>query len=118
MKPFGFLDYIKLQQNALCVLSDSGSLTEESSILNFSSLQLREINERPEGLEECPTLLVGLNVERVMQALEIIIYQKNNLTKKIKIIKDYDVENVSFKIIKIIESYTDYINKVVWRNHN
>ena len=75
MKPFGFLDYIKLQQNALCVLSDSGSLTEEL-YLNFSSLQLREINERPEGLEECPILLVGLNVERVMQALEIIIYQK------------------------------------------
>ena len=117
MKPFGFIDYIKLQKNAFCVLSDSGTITEESSILNFPALNLREMHERPEGSEECPLIMVGLNKDRVMSSIEILKDQERDEKRTINIVKEYDVDNVSFKIVRIIESYTDYVNKVVWKKY-
>ena len=115
LKPFGFLDYIKLQTNAYCVLSDSGTITEEASILNFPALNLRYMHERPEGNEECPVMMVGLNNNRIISALKIVKDQRDNDKFVQKIIKDYDVENVSMKIVRIIEGYTDYVNRVVWK---
>lgn len=117
MKPFGFIDYVKLQKNAFCVLSDSGTITEESSILNFPALNLREMHERPEGNEECPVIMVGLNSDRVLSSLEILKEQERNEKRNINIVKEYDVDNVSLKIVRIIESYTDYVNKVVWKKY-
>ena len=117
MKPFGFIDYIKLQKNAYCVLSDSGTITEESSILNFPALNLREMHERPEGTEECPLIMVGLNKDRVMSSIEILKDQDRNEKMNINIVKEYDIDNVSLKIVRIIESYTDYVNKVVWKKY-
>ena len=102
MKPFGFIDYIKLQKNAYCVLSDSGTITEESSILNFPALNLREMHERPEGTEECPLIMVGLNKDRVMSSIEILKDQDRNEKMNINIVKEYDIDNVSLKIVRII----------------
>ena len=115
LKPFGFLDYIKLQVNSYCVISDSGTITEESSILNFPALNLRETHEKPEGFEEASVMMVGLKKERILSALRIVTNQKKGLDRDLRIVKDYDLDNVSMKIVRIIESYTDYINRVVWR---
>lgn len=117
LKPFGFLDYIKLQCNAFCVLSDSGTITEEASILNFPALNLREMHERPEGSEECPVIMVGLNQSRIISSLEIIKDQISNKQDNTFIVNDYDIDNVSMKIVRIIESYTDYVNRVVWKKY-
>jgi UDP-N-acetylglucosamine 2-epimerase (non-hydrolysing) len=114
-KPFGFLDYIKLQKESFCVLSDSGTITEESSILNFKALNLREMHERPEGFIEASVPFVGFDIDRVIQAIEILNSQKIGNDRNIKIVKDYDVDNVSDKILRIIISYTNYINRKVWR---
>jgi UDP-N-acetylglucosamine 2-epimerase (non-hydrolysing) len=113
--PFGFFDYIKLQCEAICTLSDSGTITEESSILNFPALNLREVHERPEGFEEGAVMMVGNSFDRIIQGLEILRYQNNAEKGNINIVDDYDVKNVSIKILKIIQSYTDFVNRKVWK---
>jgi len=113
-KPFGFLDYLKLQTNALCVLSDSGTITEESSILGFPAITMRNAHERPEGMDEGTVIMSGLKPERILDAVKITIDQYKN-EKPFKIVKDYDVDNVSKKVVKIILSYTDYVNREVWK---
>jgi len=113
MKPFGFFDYVKLQQNAKFVLSDSGTITEESSILNFPAINLRNEHERPEGSEEGAVIFTGLNEERVLNALEILDGPKEANDSAMKI-KDYATLNVSEKVVKLILSYTHYINRNIW----
>jgi UDP-N-acetylglucosamine 2-epimerase (non-hydrolysing) len=115
LKPLGFSDYIKLQQESKLVLSDSGTITEESSILNFSAINIREAQERPEGLEEGAVMFTGMELNRILQAIEILEDQSDGDKRTIKIVQDYIAPNVSDKIVRIITSYTDYVNKFIWK---
>lgn len=114
-KPFGFLDYVKLQCEAICTLSDSGTITEESSILNFPALNLREVHERPEGFEEGTVMMVGTNFDRITQGIEILKSQRGGENRDINIVNNYDVPNVSVKVLRIIQSYTDFVNRKIWK---
>jgi UDP-N-acetylglucosamine 2-epimerase (non-hydrolysing) len=113
MKPLGFNDYIKLQTKAKAVLSDSGTISEESSILGFRALNIRQAHERPEAMEEASVMMVGLRKERILQGLEVIESQAKDT---LRLVNDYGIPNVSDKVLRIILSYTDYVNRLVWRN--
>lgn len=118
MKPFGFLEYIKLQQNAFCVISDSGTITEESSILHFPAITIRQAHERPEGMDEGTLIMTGLQKERILDSIDIVTSQYAEDKEIIRTIPDYETENVSKKVVRIILSYTDYINRTVWHKEN
>jgi UDP-N-acetylglucosamine 2-epimerase len=117
LKPLGFFDYVKLQLNARIVLSDSGSISEEASILNISALNIREAHERPEAMEEVPVMMVGLNLERIHQGIELLEQNAGSGQKGLRCVSDYQMPNVSEKVVRILHSYTDYVNRVVWKKY-
>jgi len=114
-KPLGFLDYVKLQMHARCVISDSGTITEESSILSFPAVTIRQAHERPEGMEEGTLIMCGLKAERVLDAILVANAHYADTARPFNIVHDYNVENVSQKVLRIIMSYTEYVNRVVWK---
>ena len=118
MKPMGFFDYVKLQLKAFCVISDSGTITEESSILNFPAITIRQAHERPEGMDEGTLIMSGLKTDLVLKAIEVVTSEHDFENRKFKLVNDYDVDNFSLKVTRIIFSYVDYINRTVWHKTN
>ena len=118
LDPLSFSDYNKLQMNAKVVLSDSGTIFEESSILNFRALNIRESHERSEAIEESSVIVVGLNIDRILQGIKVLDNQTIGEKRNISLVKDYDVSNVSLKIERILISYVDYVNRVVWKKES
>ena len=114
LKPLGFFEYVKLQMNAFCVISDSGTITEESSSLNFPAVTIRQAHERPEGMDEGVLIMCGLEADRVMESIEVVIAQHAVAQRQFRLVPDYDTDNVSKKVLRIIMSYTDYVNRTVW----
>jgi UDP-N-acetylglucosamine 2-epimerase (non-hydrolysing) len=114
LKPLGFLDYVKLQMHAFCVVSDSGTITEESSILSFPAVTIRQTHERPEGMDEGTLIMCGLEAKKVMESIHVVTAQYSKDKRHFKLVQDYDVENVSKKVLRIILSYTDYVNRTIW----
>lgn len=117
MKPLGFFDYIHLQQHAYCVISDSGTITEESSILGFPAITIRQAHERPEGMDEGTLIMAGLLSEDVLDAIRIVTEQLTENSNVVRLVGDYDADNVSKKVVRIIVSYVDYINRTVWKEY-
>jgi UDP-N-acetyl-L-fucosamine synthase len=117
LKPLGFCDYVGLQKSARAVLSDSGTINEESSILNFRALNLRETHERPEGMEEAAVIMTGLEIDRVLQGLQILDDQPEGENRLLRLVADYGMPNVSDKVLRILASYIDYINRTVWKKY-
>jgi UDP-N-acetylglucosamine 2-epimerase (non-hydrolysing) len=117
VKPLGFLDYVKLQTEAYCTLSDSGTLTEESSILGFPAVMIRQAHERPEGMDEAAVIMAGLRAERVLEAIDLAVAHRAGRKRPFRVVADYEAANVSEKVVRIILSYTDYVNRTVWHKH-
>jgi UDP-N-acetylglucosamine 2-epimerase (non-hydrolysing) len=114
LKALGFFEYVKLPRTALCVISDSGTITEESSIFNFPAVTIRQAHERPEGMDEGTLIMCGLKTDRVISSIDVVTSQYSKNPRQFKLVQDYDTENVSKKVLRIIISYTDYVNRTVW----
>lgn len=118
LKPLGFFEYVKLQMNAMCVISDSGTITEESSILNFPAVTIRQAHERPEGMDEGTLVMCGLLADRVIESIQVVVDHAVDDQRRFKLVQDYDTDNVSQKVLRIILSYTDYVNRTVWKKNS
>lgn len=114
MKPLELFEYIKLQMNAFCVISDSRTLTEESSILNFPAVTIRQAHERPEGMDAGTLIMSGLKPYRVIDSIDVVTSQFDRNVRRFQVVEDYNIDNVSGKVLRIILSYTDYVNRTVW----
>jgi UDP-N-acetylglucosamine 2-epimerase len=115
LKPLGFFDYNKMQQNAYCVISDSGTISEESSIMNFPAITIRQAHERPEGMDEGTLIMSGLKKLRIIESIDVVVSQHLTDGRVTKLVYDYDVDNFSKKIVRAIFSYVDYVNRTVWK---
>ncbi len=114
LKPFGFFDYVKLQMEAFCILSDSGTITEEASLLNLPAITIRNTHERPEGMDEGTLIMTGLKARRVLDAVRVVTNKRNREERQFKVVQDYEGNIVSKKVLRVLTSYTDYVNRVVW----